>query len=301
MGSSAREVVAALLPLALLACQREGPEPEKFGQVWSALPAWRTRTASGGPAHGALERRDGQGAIVSLAWDADDRRGPASEVEALVVAGLGPTASARPAIAVGAHPALEVAAGESRTLVWRCEKTRRLLRLSLNDKAAAKADAERLAAGIGCHSVADKPVNGEVPVADTALLGPGWRFARRQPASAAWLRDDAVLTLFAGQHAPGPRDPETAAKVAPAWVAAAGLQDAQVASVGWAPGPAKHQALRVVGRARLDGRPVRFTLFLWRCLPRGRSHAALVFTQEAAATAAGTPHDAALLAVRCHG
>ena len=296
---------ALCLCFALGAC-REKTEPERFANVRVSLPAFRDRTPQGSPASGSLERRDREGATAAIAWDADERGGPVTEIEALVGAGLGAGATAALAAAVAGHPALEVSSGGARTLLWRCDRTRRFFRLALNERAAARADLASLGASVGCHGAADKPVNGEVPVADIALLGGEWQFARRQPAAAAWLREDAVLTLFAGQRAPGPRDPESAQRLAPAWAQAAGLKDATALPAEWVAGPGRHQALRVQGRATLDGRAVRFTLLQWRCIARGRSFAALVFASEPAATtvraaAPWTPHDEALLAARCHG
>src|SRR5205085_12500042 len=95
---------------------------------------------------------------------------------------------------------------------------------------------------------------------------------------------------------PVPGDAEAARKAAPAWVAAAGLAEPVAAVAESAAGPKGHPALRVKGSARLDGRPVRWTLFFWRCLQRQRSFAAVVFTQESAHES-----DAALLSARCHG
>jgi hypothetical protein len=288
---------------ALVGCSRDPLVPEKFAAIRSALPAFKDRVAQGNAGSGTLERKDGKGGAVALSWDADERAGLPSDVEALLVSGFASATVAPAAEPISTHPVVEVTSGDARTLVWRCDKSRRLLRLSVNEGAAGKVDLRSVASGVSCHAIGDKPVNGEVPVVDTALLGPAWSFARRQPASASWLREDAVLTLFAGLRAPGVRDPETAAKVAPAWVQAAGLQSPKLESTTWVDGPAKHKALRVIGRAELDKRPVRFTLYLWRCLPRGKSHAALVFAQDRggpAGVADWTGHDGALSAARCH-
>ena len=302
-----RRAVPLLLVLGLSACARDPLAPDKFGQIRSALPAFRDRVSTGGPASGTLERKDGKGAIVSLSWDPDERAGAPSETEALVVAGFTPgAAAAGNGEPIATHAVVEITGPDAaRTLVWRCEKSRRLLRLMMNEPAAAKADLRSVATGIACHAIGDKPVNGEVPVADSALLEPAWHFERRQPASASWLRDDAVMTLFAGQRAPGVRDLETAAKLAPAWIAAAGLSAPKLQAPTWTPGPARHQAIRMAGTALLDKRQVRFTLLLWRCIARGKSHAAIVFSQ---ARPGATPtdvnwtgHDGALLATRCHG
>jgi len=289
---------ALLAVAALLACSRDQLAPEKVYGIRSALPAWPERFLQGGPASGTLERRDGRGGSVALSWDADERGGAVTEAEALAAAGLGAGTSASPG-EVSTHRAFLVSSESAKVLVWRCDKTRRLLRLVTSPGV----DPVPLSPGLGCHAVGDKPVNGEVPVADTALLGPRWRFARRQPASASWLREDAVLTLFAGQRAAGPRDFDAAQKLAPGWAAAAGLRAALVEGAAFTEGPRRHRAVRVRGRARLDGRPVRFTLDFWRCIARGRSHAALVFAEEATERAEGqwTAQDQALAAVRCHG
>ena len=301
--------VRRLLPLIAVAaaCARDPLAPDKFGQIRSALPAFKDRVTTGGPASGTLERKDGKGAVVSLAWDPDERAGAPTETEALVVAGFAPGGAAAAAgEPIAAHAVVEVTAPDAaKTLVWRCEKSRRLLRLGMNEAAASKADLRSVATGVACHAIGDKAVNGEVPVADSALLEPAWHFERRQPASASWLREEAVLTLFAGQRAPGVRDLETASKIAPGWISAAGLTAAKLQAPTWTAGPARHQAIRIAGTAMLDQRPVRFTLLLWRCIARGKSHAAIVFSQQrpgATATDANwTGHDGALLATRCHG
>lgn len=294
--------------LALLGC-RERVAVERFGGVRIGLPDWKERAALGSPVSGSLERRDREGAAVVLGWDADERPGAPSEAEALAAAGLGQAAVARASAAgAGGHAGVEVTAGEASTLVWRCDKTRRLLRLAVDERAAAKVDLRALAARTACHAPGDKPVNGEVPAADVALLGEGFRFARRQPAAAAWLHEDAVVTLFSGLRTPGPRDPDAALQLAPGWALAAGLAQPRALAANWVAGPSRHQALRVIGRALLDGAPVRFTLLQWRCIARGKSFAAIVFTRDAARPAAlpspverWTPHDGALSGVRCHG
>ena len=303
----------AFASLALASCLREQPALERVGAVRAALPAWRDRTAHDNPASGSLERRDGKGASVSIAWDADERTGALAEAEAQLAAGLA-GGSISPARPIAGHDAVAVDAGDAKALVWRCDKTHRLLRLVANDRAAGKVDLPALGADVFCHQIGDKPVNAEVPVADTALLGAGWSFARRNPASASWLHEDAVLTLFAGQHTAAPRDEAVALAVAPGWARAAGLAEPHADRAERAAGPGRHAEVRVYGRALLDRKPVRFTLHLWRCLARGRSHAALVFAQDRegpaspaassatpAARGAWTPYDEAPLAVRCHG
>ncbi len=304
-----KAALAAACALALAGCQ-EKKVVERFAGVRLIVPAWQDRTALGASSSGLLERRDRQGAVVNLKWDPDERHGVPGEAEALLAAAPGAGAKTSVTVAlerVDGHPATLVESGGG-TLVWRCDKTGRLLRLSVNEQALAQVSLASLAAGVACHVPGDKPVNGEVPVADAALLGEGWHFARRQPASAAWLHDDAVLTLFSGTHTQSPREPEVAIKLAAGWTAAAGLTRPTGLAAERAEGPQHHQVLRVTGRALLDGAPVRFTLLQWRCIAKGKSFAALVFTKDAAvpaATAASgkawTPFDAALNAVRCHG
>ncbi len=133
-----------------------------------------------------------------------------------------------------------------------------------------------------------------MPAAAGTVLGAGWRFGNRAKGSVSWLRDDAVLTFFAGQRLAGPGDAEAARKAAPAWAAAAGLQGAASTDALAAAGPQGHPAILVHGTAALDGRPVRWSLLFWKCLQRQKSFAAIVFSQTAA-------DDAALLSPRCHG
>jgi hypothetical protein len=146
---------------------------------------------------------------------------------------------------------------------------------------------------MNCHP-AGAATGGDVPPAAAAALGAEWRFAHRGKASASYTRDDAVLTLFAGQQLPPPRDPEAAQKAAPAWVAAAGLADAKAETAEIAQGPQGHKALKVKGTAKLDGRPVRWTMVFWRCIQRQRSFTAVFFSRI------DEPSEA-LLSPRCHG
>ena len=159
-----------------------------------------------------------------------------------------------------------------------------------------------IAARTNCHPPGFAN-NGDVPVAGASSLGAEWRFAHRGRGSASYTRDDAVLTLFAGQQLPPPRDPEAARKAAPAWVAAAGLSDVTAAAAEIAQGPQGHRALKVKGIAKLDGRPVRWTLVFWRCFQRQRSFAAVVFARvpEDDRKEDFTGSDSALLSPRCHG
>src|SRR5207253_8200481 len=150
-------------------------------------------------------------------------------------------------------------------LVWRCDKTMRLFRLFAEGPRSP--DVAELAAHAHCH--AERMLtNGDVPAVASSGLGPDWRFASRGRGSISWIRDDAVMTLLAGQATPAPRDVDAARKAAPAWVAAAGLTDAEADSAELSPGPQGHPGAEVHGTAHLDGRSVRWTLLFWRCLQR---------------------------------
>jgi hypothetical protein len=127
-------------------------------------------------------------------------------------------------------------------------------------------------------------------------LGAPFRFASRGRGSISWMNEDAVMTLFAGQSLPAPRDADAARKAAPEWVAAAGLSDVRAEEAGPAQGPQGHPAVAVRGVASLDGQAVRWTLLFWRCLQRQKTFAAVIF-----ARAATSPDAAPLLAARCHG
>jgi hypothetical protein len=159
--------------------------------------------------------------------------------------------------------------------------------------AQGQTDVAKLAARVRCHAVAATG-NGEVPAAAGAVLGAGWRFGNRGKGSVSWMRDEAVLTYFAGQQLAGPRDTAAALQAAPAWASAAGLQGASPTGARPAAGPLGHPAFLVHGVAALDGRAVRWSLLFWRCLQRQKTFAAIVFSQTAA-------DEAALLSARCHG
>src|SRR5205807_3128288 len=118
---------------ALCACARDPLEQVRFGQLRGALPAWRDKAAHGSAGSGSLERRDGKGAVAALSWDADERPGAPTALEARLAAGMGPAAAATPG-SVSNHPAVELTEGDARAVVWRCDRTRRLLRLSLNEQ-----------------------------------------------------------------------------------------------------------------------------------------------------------------------
>ena len=327
----ARSLRRLVLPAALAAalstaaCKAPALEDDQFGGVRAQLPNWPERKSEGGPGAGSLLRAKKGEARVQVSWEADARAGLPTGEEALLAASLGAQAAlvepARRAVGKGVaspevygHAAALVESGGAQALVWRCDKSGRLLRL-LREGAAPPL--EPLAAGVRCHRYGDKPVDGDVPAASVALLGPGWRLARRNPGSAAWLNEEAVMTLFAAQLAPLPVDLVEAAHLVPGWATAAGLQAAEVRAGVRATGPQGHPALRFDGEARLDGRPVLFRFLWWRCLARGRTYGALVVTQARSAGAGAakaaspggdatelkewTGRDAALLAPRCHG
>ena len=277
--------------LALSACRPPALEDEQLGGVRARLPDWPDRKAEGGPGAGSLLRAKRGAASgearVQLWWEADARAGLPTDEEALLAASLGPQAAlvqpARRAVGTGiagpevyGHAAALVEAGGAQALVWRCDKSGRLLRLLREGDAPPL---ETLAAGVKCHRYGERPADGDVPAAGVASLGPAWRLARRNPASAAWLADDAVLTLFAAQLAPLPVDLVEAAHLVPGWATAAGLQVPEVRGGVRASGPQGHPALRFDGEAVLDGRPVRFRFLWWRCQARARTYGALVVTQ----------------------
>lgn len=315
-----RPGLAALVALAA-ACGAK-LRPEYVGGVQVALPNWKDSVRSDDPAAGFLERRNGSGSVL-VAWDADARSLPApgdqqaspsplSPDEALAASGLAKGHDEGRGPPVDGHPSELVEAGGARALVWRCDRSGRILRVVAQGSTPSL---EVLAAQVRCHGPGQRPVNGDVPAASSAALGAGFRLAHRGPASATYLRDDAVLVLFAGQRTDPPRDLVEAAHLAPGWGRAAGLDSVVVKSGGAARGPQQHPATRVIGTATLDGRPVRFALLTWGCIQRARSYVALVVAQVPAASrgqdapaksdtsAEGdwTGHDSVLLAARCHG
>ena len=251
--------------------------PETDSNVQFALPPWPEKAQAGDAANGFVERRDGRGSRIRLSWDVDARPTPVAEFDL-------PGATQTD---VAGHGALL----KSGVVTWRCEKSKRLFRLETSGPRAP--EIANLAAHVHCHA---EPMltNGDVPAAATFVLGPEWRFGSRGRGSISWMRDDAVLTFFAGQQAASPRDAEAARRAAPGWIAAAGLTDAAVESSGAAAGPQSHPALEVRGSARLEGHPVQWAMLFWRCLQRQRSYAAIVFSQN-------RPDGMALLSARCHG
>jgi hypothetical protein len=328
--------VAALSLLTLSSCKPPTLAPDAFGNVRADLPDWPDRKAEGTPGAGSLTHsKKGAGRVV-LSWEADSRLGLPGDEEVMLAAALGKgahvsTSAKRSAGAVGAgfvrgpvevqgHPAALVDADGGQALVWRCDKTGRLLRLLREGDGTPWMEA--MAPSVKCHQFKDHAADGDVPAASASLLGAAWRLAKRNPASAVWLKDEAVLTLFAAQIAPLPVDLVEAAHLVPAWAVAAGLKAPEVRTGVRAVGPQGHPALRFEGDATLDGHAVRFSFLWWRCQARARTYGALVVTEEKAAKAAGGPlappapataapqppaqsgwtgHDGVLLAGRCHG
>jgi hypothetical protein len=287
MGSFMPALVLALASGILPGC-KEKLKQETVGGVSFALPLWPEHGRLAEPDNGYVDRRDARGNRAAVAWDMDPRPGPVSLDDARLAAAM-PDAEEAGALQIAGHAARLLRSENGAAAVWRCDKTARLLRVTVQ----GGSDVARLAAHVRCHAVAATG-NGEVPAAASAVLGAGWRFGNRTKGSISWLRDDAVLTFFAGQQLAGPRDAEAARNGAPAWAAAAGLQGAAATDAQPAAGPQGHPAILVHGTAALDGRPVRWSLLFWKCLQRQRSFAAIVFSQAAA-------DDAALLSPRCHG
>ena len=260
----------------LPAC-RERLLPLSEAGVELELPAWPEKAHTPDPGNGFIERGDGCGSRIKLSWDVDPRPLAVGEADL-------PGATQTD---VAGHRALL----KGGAVTWRCDKTRRLFRLETTGPRAP--DVANLAAHVRCHA---EPIftNGDVPAAAIAMLGPEWRFANRGRGSISWTRDDAVLTFFAGEQGAPPHDAEAARQAAPGWIAAAGLSDPAIRDAGAAAGPQSHPGIVVHGSARLDGRPVNFTMLFWRCLQRQRSYAAIVFSQS-------RPDDSTLLSARCHG
>jgi hypothetical protein len=251
--------------------------PETEGGVHLELPVWPEKAQFDDAANGFVERRDGRGSRVRLSWDVDPRPTPVTEDD---LPGAAQTT-------VAGHKALL----KGGVATWRCDRTKRWFRLETAGPRAP--DVASLAAHVRCHA---EPMltNGDVPAAASSVLGPEWRFGSRGRGSISWMRNDAVLTFFAGQQAGGPRDVPAARRAAPGWVAAAGLTDAAVEGASETTGPQSHPALEVRGRARLEGQPVQWAMMFWRCLQRQKSYAAIVFSQT-------RPDESALLSARCHG
>jgi len=259
---------------------------QTVGGVEMALPAWKEHGKSVETENGYVDKQDARGNRAAVFWDMDPRPGPISSDEARVALGNAEEIGAQQ---IAGHPARIFRTMRGSVAVWRCDKTARILRVI----SQGSIDASDLAAHVRCHAVAATG-NGEVPTAASTVLGAGWTFGNRSKGSISWMRDDAVLTYFAGSTLPGPRDADAARVAAPAWVAAAGLSDAVLTGAASTIGPQGHPAVLVHGAGTLQGRAVRWSLIFWRCLQRQKSFAAIVFSQTA-------PEDSALLSARCHG
>src|SRR5438132_702315 len=204
----ARRFIAWTLPAFALAAAsgilpacREKLQPGSVAGVEVSLPAWKARSEKDDAASGYIERADGSGSRAGLAWDIDPRPGPVTESAARAAAGLR-DAEATPT-AVAGHEAVLLRNMKGSALVWRCDKTMRLFRLFAEGPRSP--DVAELAAHAHCH--AERMLtNGDVPAVASSGLGPDWRFASRGRGSISWIRDDAVMTLFAGQATPAPRD-----------------------------------------------------------------------------------------------
>ena len=282
-------LAAACTASGLLPGCRERLKAVAAGGVEGALPDWNGASEKDDPAGGLVQRDDGRGSRAGIQWDIDPRPAAVSEEQARAAANL-PGADATPTQVAG-HPAVLLRSMKGSALVWRCDNSTRLFRIYAEGPRSPEVAA--IAAHVRCH--ADRMLaNGDVPAVASSGLGPEWRFASRARGSISWSREDEVLTLFAGQSTPGPQNPGAARQAAPGWVAAAGLTDAHADAAEISAGPQSHPGVEVHGEARLEGRPVRWTMLFWRCLQRQKSFAAVVFSERA-------PGDSALLAARCHG
>ena len=315
-------LVAALLGLSPSACKTRELLLERAGGVVAAMPEGRSRIVSVETTDGVLEHEEPGKWRTRLVWEPDPRQGPPSDEEALQAAALehgelvrgaralreltqapGESGEGAGVRAVDGHPAALVHSASADALVWRCEKSGRMFVLLREGDPGFTLD--ELAAQVRCHDLRTKPANAQVPAASLVALGEGWTLSRRTPASAVYLRGDALLELFAGRKTEPTDDLVLAAHLAPAWIEAAGLSEPHVETGERTNGPEGHPAIALRGEARLDGRPVRFSYLEWRCLQRARTYGALVVSEPPAADAGAangwTGHDDALLAVRCHG
>jgi hypothetical protein len=320
-----RAGLIALALLGLAACRPKELALERLAGISIAMPLGRTRAALAEPSDGFVEHVEPGMWRVRLSWDPDPRAGSPTDEEALEAAELSHativqsaarlrdlTEQAAPARdgeaqawAVDGHPAALVRGAEGEALIWRCEKSGRIFRLLREGALERDFPLAVEIAGVQCHDAHTRAANAQVPSVNVASLGDGWSPARRTSASAVYLRSDALEVVFAGRKAALSEDLVVAAHLAPAWIEAAGLREVHVALGEHANGPQGHPAIVLRGEAVLDGRPVRWSLLTWRCLQRARTFEALVIGEPPAAgapaSASWTGHDAALLAVRCHG
>ena len=289
--AQALRMTVAMIALALMsqAC-REKLEPASAGNVEVLLPAFAARTQRDDAASGFIERAEGE-SRAAISWDVDPRPGPVTEAAARAATGQQTTEALHTQVA--GHAAILLRSPKGATLVWRCDKSSRLFRLVSEGPRAP----EVALLGKRAHCHAEKSFsNGDVPALAVGSIGAPLQFANRGRGSISYMNDDEVVTFFAGQAVPPPRDAEAARKAAPEWIAAAGLADAHAESAELSQGPQGHPAVAVHGAARLDGRDVRWTMLFWRCLQRQKTFAAVIFSQGT-----HTPETAPLYAARCHG
>ena len=254
------------------------------------LPAFAARTQRDDAASGFIERAEGD-SRTAISWDVDPRPGPVTEAAARAATGLQSSEALRTQVA--GHEAILLRTPKGATLVWRCEKSSRLFRFVSEGPRAP--EIALLGKHAQCH--ADRSFsNGDVPALAVSSLGAPLQFANRGRGSISYMNQDEVVTFFAGQSVPPPRDVEAARKAAPEWIAAAGLADARADGAEPSQGPQGHPGVAVHGAAKLDGRDVRWTLLFWRCLQRQKTFAAVIFSQGNR-----TPETAPLYAARCHG
>ena len=279
-------LAAACTASGLLPGCRERLKAVAAGGVEGALPDWNGASEKDDPAGGLVQRDDGRGSRAGIQWDIDPRPAAVSEEQA--------RAAAHAKAANEQH--LPIQAWFNNDIVGNSHGGDGIVdsaTIRIYAEGPRSPEVAAIAAHVRCH--ADRMLaNGDVPAVASSGLGPEWRFASRGRGSISWSREDEVLTLFAGQSTPGPQNPGAARQAAPGWVAAAGLTDAHADAAEIAAGPQSHPGVEVHGEARLEGRPVRWTMLFWRCLQRQKSFAAVVFSERA-------PGDSALLAARCHG
>ncbi len=290
---------------------------ERRGEVQAGMPAGSLRSSSGELTDGEIEHQQQGKWATRIAWEPDPRAGPPTDEEALLAAGLPHGKLLRSAraevragdprtqgpLVVDGHPAALIHGDDVDVIVWRCDKSGRLF--TYRSEGEPGFPLEALLDSITCHQPRMKLANAQVPAANAMALGDGWSLSKRTHAGAIYLRGDAMLELFAGRRTGPTDDLVLAAHLAPAWIEAAGLTEVHVETGERANGPSGHPAVALRGEAKLDGRPVRWEYLEWRCIERARTYGAVVVSQAPNAIAppqAGwTGHDAALLAVRCHG
>ena len=167
-----------------------------------------------------------------------------------------------------------------------------------------------------CHDLRRQArrTRADPPRAQTwSQLGGGWALGEAHSlGSAIYLRGDALLEVFAGRKTEPTDDLVLAAHLAPAWLENGRSAPRPTSRAGE---HTQRSAGHILGRRKLrgeavlDGRAIRWSYLEWRCLQRARTYGALVVSEAlaeaknaaAAPTGGWTGHDAALLAVHCHG